>query len=61
MKDVQAIGKAFSPKKITSSTSKHEILELFPNFVGHFCPPGSGSGAVMYGYIAHLPQRGGEA
>ncbi len=43
IKDVQAKGEAFSPKKGTSSTSKHEILELFPNFVGHFCPPGSGS------------------
>ncbi len=31
------------PSKEISSTSKHEILSLFSFFVGHFCPPGSGS------------------
>ncbi len=34
---------AFSSQKRTSSTSKHEISLLFSTFVGHFCPPGSGS------------------
>jgi outer membrane protein assembly factor BamB len=36
IKGVQATGEAFSPKKRTSSTSKPEISQLFPNFVGHF-------------------------
>jgi hypothetical protein len=35
LKDVQAILEAFSPQKRTSSTSKHEIFELFSIFVGH--------------------------
>ncbi len=26
------------------NTSKHELLQIFFTFVGHFCPPGSGSG-----------------
>jgi hypothetical protein len=30
-------------QKRTSSTSKHEISELFSVLVGYFCPPGSGS------------------
>jgi hypothetical protein len=30
----------------TSSTSKHEISELFSVFVGHFCPPRSGYGST---------------
>ncbi len=40
---VQATGEAFSPQKRTSSTKKNEIYWLFPMFVCHFCPPGSGS------------------
>jgi hypothetical protein len=32
-------------KKKRSSTSKNEIYELLSAFVGHFCPPGSGSGS----------------
>jgi hypothetical protein len=43
MKDVQPIGEAFSPQKENTSTPKHDISELFSIFVGHFCPPGSGS------------------
>jgi hypothetical protein len=41
-----AISKPMPLKKRTSSTSKHEISLLFPIFVavGHFYPPGSGSG-----------------
>jgi hypothetical protein len=31
--------------KRTSITSKHEI-SFFSTFVGHFCPPGSGSGST---------------
>jgi hypothetical protein len=42
IKDV--IGEAFSPKKRTPSTLKLKI-SLFSNFVGHFCPTGSGSGS----------------
>jgi hypothetical protein len=38
---------AFSPQKTTSSTSKHENSVLFSIFVGHFCPPGSGSGSNL--------------
>jgi hypothetical protein len=45
IKDVQATGDAFSPYKRTSSTSKHENSLLSSTFVGHFCPPGSGSGS----------------
>jgi hypothetical protein len=40
----EVAGAAFSPQKKTSSTFKHEISYLFPIFLGHFCPPGSGSG-----------------
>jgi hypothetical protein len=39
-KDVQVTKKAFRSQKRTSSTSKHEISEIFSTFVGHFCPPG---------------------
>jgi hypothetical protein len=35
---------ALSYQKRTSSTSKHKIFKFFPAFVGHFCPPGFGSG-----------------
>jgi hypothetical protein len=46
MIDKQAPGKAFSPQKRTSSTSKIEISSLFLLFfVGHFSSPGSGSGS----------------
>jgi hypothetical protein len=43
IKDTQATEEAFSPQKRTSSTSKHENSLLFSIFVGHFCPPGTGS------------------
>jgi hypothetical protein len=43
IKSFQATGKAFSPQKKTSSTSKNVTYKLFPIFVGHFCHPGSGS------------------
>ncbi len=38
----------FSPQKRTSSTSKHENSVLFSIFVGHFSPPGSGSGSAIW-------------
>jgi hypothetical protein len=41
-KDIQATGENFNPKKITSSSSRKEIYNFFPIFVGSFCPPGSG-------------------
>ncbi len=47
MKDAQATGEAFSPQKRTSSTTKHENSVLFSIFVGHFCPPGTGSAIGM--------------
>ncbi len=34
---------AFSSQKRPSNTSKPELLKFFTTFVGHFCPPGSGS------------------
>jgi hypothetical protein len=34
--------RTFGPQQRTFSTLKHEISQLFPVFVGHFCPPGSG-------------------
>jgi hypothetical protein len=48
IKDVQATGEASSPQKKTSSTSKHENSLFFSIFVGHFCPPGSGSSNSNY-------------
>jgi hypothetical protein len=48
IKDVQAAEEAFSPQKRTSSTSTHEI------YLGHFCPPGSGSG-FRFRIRIHLP------
>jgi hypothetical protein len=42
---VQVIEEAFSSQKRPSNTSKHELVKKFPTFVGHFCPPGSGSGS----------------
>ncbi len=45
-KDVQVTTEAFTSQKGTSSTSKHEISELFSTSVGHFCPTGSGSGST---------------
>ncbi len=42
-KDVQVAVEVFSPKKRTSSSSKHAISSLFSIFVGHFCSPGFGS------------------
>jgi hypothetical protein len=44
LKDVQATREAFSPQKKHPSTSKHEIYQHCSIFVGHFCPPASGSG-----------------
>ncbi len=41
---LKSTGETFSPQKRTSSTSKHEIYEIFSIFVGQFCPPGFGSG-----------------
>jgi hypothetical protein len=44
IKDGQATGEAFSPQIRTCSTWQNmKILFLFVIFVGHFCPPGSGS------------------
>jgi hypothetical protein len=45
IKDFQDTEEAFSPQKRTSTTSKHDFL-FFSTFVGHFCPPGSGSGST---------------
>jgi hypothetical protein len=42
MKDVQATGEAFGPQKRKSSTYPYNFYTLFI-FVGHLCPPGSGS------------------
>jgi hypothetical protein len=36
--------KPSAPQKRTPSTSQNEISPLFSMFVGHVCPPGSGSG-----------------
>jgi hypothetical protein len=47
IKDAKATGEAFSPQKRTSSTVKREFLYLFSIFVGHFCPPGSGSETLI--------------
>jgi hypothetical protein len=47
IKDAQATGEPFNPQKRTFSTSKHENSVLFSIFVGHFCPPGSGSGSAI--------------
>ncbi len=47
IKDVQATGETFSTQKRTSSTSKHEFFKLLSNFVGHFCPLGSGSSDLI--------------
>ncbi len=44
IRDAQATEEAVSPQKRTSSTSKHEFSFHFSIFVGHFCPPSSGSG-----------------
>ncbi len=37
----------FSPQKRTFSTSKHKNFTLFPIFVCHFSPSGSGSGSMF--------------
>jgi hypothetical protein len=42
--------KRLQPQKRTSSTSKHEKSLLFSISVGHFCPPGSGSGSSSSNY-----------
>jgi hypothetical protein len=46
MKNVQVTEEAFRSQKRPSNTSKHELLKFFSSFVGHFCPPKSGSGPV---------------
>jgi hypothetical protein len=46
IKYVQVTEEAFSSQKRPSNTSKHELLQIFSTFVGHFCPPGSGSGST---------------
>ncbi len=51
IKDAQATGEAVSPQKRTSSTLKHENSGFFSIFVGHFCPPGSGSGSANIQYF----------
>ncbi len=44
MMDVQATSETFTPqKRRASSTSKHKISLLFSIFMGHHCPPRSGS------------------
>jgi hypothetical protein len=43
--EVQATEEAFIQQKRTFSTSKHKTSSLFL-FLGHFCPPGSGSGSI---------------
>ncbi len=43
---VKVTEEAFSSQKRPSNTSKHEIFFIFSNFVGHFSPPGSGSGST---------------
>jgi hypothetical protein len=40
IKDAEATGEAFGPQK---KTALQNISLLFSIFVGHFCPPGSGS------------------
>ncbi len=47
IKDVQATGESFSPQKRATSTSKKKNIKFcfFQILVGHFCPPGSGSGS----------------
>ncbi len=54
--DVQLTKEAFSSQKRTSSTSKHEIFEFFSNFLGLFCPTGSGSGfRIRIQFRIHWP------
>jgi len=43
IKKVQVTEEAFSSQR-PSNTSKHELFKKNSTFVGHFCPPGSGSG-----------------
>ncbi len=67
--DFQAIGEAFSPQKRTSSTSNHEMSDLFSIFMGHFCPResrsrstdlnefGSGSETLVFTYFFSYIRR----
>jgi hypothetical protein len=57
IKDVQVIEEAFSSQKRPSNTSKHELLNFFFAFVGHFCPPGSGSTDPIESGSATLRKR----
>ncbi len=43
LKNVQVTEEAFSSQKRPFNTSKHELKKNCFTFVGHFCPPGSGS------------------
>jgi hypothetical protein len=45
IKNVQVKEEAFSSQRKPSNTSKHDFKKKF-TFVGHFCPPGSGSGST---------------
>ncbi len=45
-KERSSYRRSLSSQKRPSNTSKHELLSFFPTFVGHFCPPGSGSGST---------------
>ncbi len=42
----QNLKKNFRSQKRPSNTSKHELKKKNSTFVGHFCPPGSGSGSA---------------
>jgi hypothetical protein len=56
-KDAQATEETFSPQKRKSSTSEHRI-SYFSIFVGHFCPPGSGSGFQFGSGSTYLIESG---
>ncbi len=45
IKNVQVTEEAYSSQMRPSNTSKREFLKKISTFVGHFCPPGSGSGS----------------
>ncbi len=45
IKNGQVTEEAFSSPKRPSNTSEHELFKNISNFVGHFCPPGSGFGS----------------
>jgi hypothetical protein len=43
IKNVQVTEEAFNSQKRPYNTSKHNFVKSFSTFLGHFCPPGSGS------------------